>query len=248
MRTLVGKGASALVLLLGASLLRAAPVSAAHVPKCFGKRATYVGTDGPDYIGPDIAHPGSVIVTLGGDDRVVVADGDVRVCTGSGDDIVFPPQEDGYGVLGQGPYRIDLGPGNDLALAMSREAVTILGGPGDDEALARVATSPSSPMPTSLLVGGRGNDHLLSFDNGSFVMKGGPGNDQLDSRSGDSSTLLGGPGADVLDARAGNEGEYFVSPNPDALDGGGPNGRTGDICYMNTNDVARGCEQIQLGL
>lgn len=75
----------------------------ADTPRCGGRPATIVGTDGGDVL---IGTNGDdVIVGLGGNDRIVGLGGDDIVCAGSGNDMVWG---------GSGDDEISGGSGNDL--------------------------------------------------------------------------------------------------------------------------------------
>ena len=101
-------------------------VQGAAEVKCFGQRATIVGTPGDDRIrGTRGAE--DTIVSLGGDDVITgVADRD-RVCTGAGDDQVVDPRG-GWEFV---PLAINLGPGDDRMTVVDRGGL-IRAGAGDD--------------------------------------------------------------------------------------------------------------------
>jgi len=118
------------------------------LPRCFGRRATVVGTAGPDRVTgtPDE----DVVVTRGGDDVVRGLRAEDRACTGSGADLVRD--------LDHWQVQVDLGPGDDRARDVAQLAV-LWAGPGDDRVL----------VPTSTAVGvalGRGDDLLRARDDG----------------------------------------------------------------------------------
>jgi Ca2+-binding RTX toxin-like protein len=72
--------------LVGAFLAAAGSASAA-APKCFGKKATVVGTNKADVLkGTGKA---DVIVGLGGNDKISALGGDDRICGGSGSDKLY---------------------------------------------------------------------------------------------------------------------------------------------------------------
>jgi hypothetical protein len=104
-----------LVLLVGSMALLAtlgpAGITSAAVPKCDGKPATHVGTNGPNRIigtrGPD------VIVAKGGKDTIKGRGGHDRICGGNGNDTID---------AGRGNDRVFGGSGNDF----------MKGGAGDD--------------------------------------------------------------------------------------------------------------------
>jgi Ca2+-binding RTX toxin-like protein len=93
----------------------------AAVPKCLGKTATIVGTEGDDeLVGHDEA---DVIVGLGGNDHIVGRKGADVACGGDGDDRIAGGK--GNDKLFGGPGRDGLkgGPGHDV----------LLGGPDADK-------------------------------------------------------------------------------------------------------------------
>jgi Ca2+-binding RTX toxin-like protein len=98
---------SALVILTLQSA-SALPVSADDVPRCFGQRATIVGTDGNDTLigtdGPD------VIVGLDGIDFISPGPGNDRVCLGPNPTLT-PAGESGFEAIFEGDASDS---GNDL--------------------------------------------------------------------------------------------------------------------------------------
>ena len=91
----------AALLAVGATLLGAAPGAEAK-PRCFGKPATKVGTNGADRLTGSPRK--DVIVALGGDDVVQAKSNDDRVCLGNGDD---------FAGTSRGFDKIEGGDGND---------------------------------------------------------------------------------------------------------------------------------------
>src|SRR5919106_6084614 len=71
-----------------AALTIAIPTQAAGggAPKCFGKTATIVGTNGRDRI--DATNQADVIVARGGNDMIQANEGKDRVCGGGGHEAV----------------------------------------------------------------------------------------------------------------------------------------------------------------
>lgn len=121
----------------------AAPAQAAKKPRCFGKRATIVGTPGRDRIkgtsGPD------VIVSLGGRDVVNGRGGDDRICTGRGADLVRG---------GGGFDRLNGGKGSDFVFG-GPGGGTIVGAKGFDLVIGGTGNE--------LLFGGPGQDLLIGL-------------------------------------------------------------------------------------
>jgi Ca2+-binding RTX toxin-like protein len=149
------------------------PAQAAR-PLCFGKRATIVGTPGPDRLVG--TNRNDVIVTLGGRDEVDATEDDHdgiqrdRVCTGTGRDRI----EYAWGRISGGPQRDVMegvggrvfGNGGNDKLDSAHEKV--FGGPGDDYMYGR-----------GKHVGGPGDDELISGIGVFDVAIGGPGNDRF---------------------------------------------------------------------
>jgi Ca2+-binding RTX toxin-like protein len=73
--------------LVGAFLAAAAGSAGAAAPKCFGKKATIVGTNKADVLKGTAK--ADVIVALGGNDKVKALGGDDRICGGSGNDKLY---------------------------------------------------------------------------------------------------------------------------------------------------------------
>ena len=92
-----------------------------QVPRCNGKRATIVGSNGADRLKG--TRRADVIVALAGNDRIKAGAGKDTVCAGAGKDRV---------VGGPGNDRLDGGPGNDR-LAGQGGKDTLLGRTGSDK-------------------------------------------------------------------------------------------------------------------
>lgn len=178
---------------LAAVLLIAACSTAAEArPSCFGKKATIVGTAGPDTLrgtkAPD------VIVSLGGRDRIYSKNSKDRVCSGAGADLVKSgPSQDKINVAG-GADRVFGGAGKD----------TVLLGAGDDWI--------SGDEGSDSISGGTGSDTIIGR-NGGETVHAGPGNDRilaglLDDKlyggEGDD-VFLGGHGGDFIYGEGGND-------------------------------------------
>jgi len=203
------------------AVLVAAPVGAhAAAPRCFGKRATIVGTARADVLrGTSRA---DVIVGLAGKDVIKGLGGDDRICGGSGNDTLAG---------GGGDDRIAGDEGSDKLSGEAGSFDTLVGGPGSDELnggagigdLASYFLAPG-PMTVDLLAGtatGDGSDMLTGIEDvvgsrfddvitGSAAPNlffGDAGNDTLSGGDGEDG-LLGIEGDDALD---GGSGEDFVS-------------------------------------
>ena len=90
-------------LIFGTGFLISESLAQEEVPKCNGKDATIIGTEGRDKIkgtdGPD------VIVAKGGNDKIKSGKGDDTICAGDGKDFI---------ITGDGKDWIDAGSGRDI--------------------------------------------------------------------------------------------------------------------------------------
>jgi uncharacterized delta-60 repeat protein len=126
-------------------------------PRCAGKRATIVGTNGKDKLRG--TRKADVIAALGGRDTIKGLGGNDRICAGSGNDRVD---------AGNGNDRVEGGSGKD-SIKGGKGKDRMKGGPGND-----------------LLDGGAGADRLegqggrdkLLGRGGRDKLKGGPGKDR----------------------------------------------------------------------
>ena len=185
--------------LVGAFLAAAAGSASAAAPKCFGKKATIVGTNKADVLkGTGKA---DVIVALGGNDKVKALGGDDLICGGSGNDKL-------YG--GSGFDRIQGAEGNDQLFGEAgiddlwgeSGNDTMNGGPGTNWAI--FADAPAG-VDVDLSAGqatGDGTDRLIAIQGliGSYhddTLVGDVGMNQFEGLEGDD-TMDGGGG--LLDA------------------------------------------------
>jgi len=188
-----------------ASLLGVPAAQSARRPKCQGRRATIVGTQGKDRIKGTMR--ADVIVAKGGNDRINGRGGKDVICAGGGDDVV---------IGGKGEDRLDGGPGSDV----------LSGGPGNDSinggtGLADTVdylTSATGAVEVNLPAGvarGRGRDEIEGIEN----VTGTPFDDAI---YGDelANALVGGDGSDTI---LGNRGSDFITPGEgdDTVNGGG---------------------------
>jgi Ca2+-binding RTX toxin-like protein len=132
---------------LAASLLALETPASAARPKCFGKRATIVGTKGSDRIRG--TKKADVIVSKGGQDLILARGGNDLICTGGGSDAVLAGPGNDKVNAGRGQDEVDGGGGNDL----------LRGGPGSD------------------FLAGRGGNDRLEFGGGNFQFGFGGGGD-----------------------------------------------------------------------
>jgi Ca2+-binding RTX toxin-like protein len=205
MRFLLDKrvGSVVTVTALLVSIVAFAPSAQAARPKCFGKRATIVGSASDNRLrGTPKA---DVIVGRGGDDVISGRDGRDLLCGGKGSDLLRGGGGNDKLNSGRASDGNSGGAGNDL----------INGGPGrfDD---ARWLNSPAG-INASLLTGratGHGTDVLRNLEQ----LYGGPFDDTLIGDD-DDNTLPGNGGNDTV---TGNGGNDLVSggDGDDTIDGG----------------------------
>jgi Ca2+-binding RTX toxin-like protein len=238
--------ATAILLALAWGGAAALPHRADAAQACAGKRATIVGTPGPDRIvgkrasdviaglgGNDVIVDGpngnDVICGDGGRDRLVASHGNDRLYGGGGRDVASGGQGNDrlYGggrgdVLqgGSGNDRIGGGPGADRARGVTGND-RIRGDAGPDRLFAENGND---------LVHGEGGDDLVDGGLGDDVPKydGGLYGD------GGSDRVLGGNGVDLVDGGAGDGDVVRGDQGPDTTVGG-PGAR--DIASFNTASV-----------
>jgi Ca2+-binding RTX toxin-like protein len=199
------------VVALACALLVAHPaLGAKPKPLCLGKRATILGTNGPNLIkGTKNA---DVIVARGGADRVFGRGGDDRICLGAGRDT---------GDGGAGADRIDAGAGND-AVSGGPGSNQLSGGPGRDTvdyfySAASVTVTLQPGADGFGHASGEGSDRLRAFEVvvGSAhddTLSGGDGPDGLWGFIGDD-TLAGRGGNDVLEGGQGaDKADFSAAP------------------------------------
>jgi Ca2+-binding RTX toxin-like protein len=152
------------------SLLWASPAQAA--PRCFGRRATIVGTGKNDKIN---GTPGKdVIVGGGGHDRISGRGGDDLICGGSGRDTLR-------------------GKAGDDRLNGGNHSDFMFGHAGNDELRGFGGAD--------VLNGARGNDDLEGGSSGELVLIGGPGDDLYNGGPGlfDLASFEGSPAGVIVD-------------------------------------------------
>lgn len=232
-----GPAARSLVVvsLVGGLLIAAAP-SAHAAYYCFGKRATKVGTNGPDNLSGS-PYKSDVIVALGGRDTIYTggdwpSGNDPRdyICAGPGND---------FAKGGPGADRINGGDGADeLDGSFGHD---IVDGNGGDDRVLDVDSEYESVSDT--LRGSKGND-IVWGDYGADLLSGGKGNDDLyEGSCAHASSLYGGPGNDTLSAwQFSYEGTSCGgSSRPDRIFG--DNGF--DTADVNKNDVVTAVERVR---
>jgi Ca2+-binding RTX toxin-like protein len=156
-------GPAAIVAALGMIGLLALPEAALAAPRCFGKRATIVGTGRNDKL-KGTSHR-DVIVGLGGHDRIVGRAGDDLICGGGGRDFIRGKagsdrlagggkRDRLFGQLGND--RLAGGGGADTLIAVAGDD-TLLGGPGGDGFMLPGTGN-------DIVAGGAGLFDLVSFE------------------------------------------------------------------------------------
>ncbi|MDQ2675872.1 MAG: hypothetical protein M3Y34_03605 [Actinomycetota bacterium] len=199
--------------------------SAGPAETCFGEAATITGTPGNDRIVLELGDRNAVVVTQGGDDRIIVGAKHVRVCEGGGQGYVRI--EDGFGVT-----RLNLGAGRDRVIYRgpvdigTPEETIVRAGSGAD----RVFTGGFEDR----LFGNEGND-LLSSWRDEDRLSGGAGDDELHAGP-ESDRMRGGPGRDLLDGDLRDTSDYPAGEN-DRANGGGEF----DRCEA---EIVRECEEV----
>jgi hypothetical protein len=222
------------------------------VYRCFGVKATIVGTPGDDDL-VGTARP-DVIAALGGGDWVNAGGGDDLICGGPGDDWSWY-----YGPESGGAAGLYGGAGNDwIRGSTGRDDVN-----GDDI---------NGPPGADVLYGGWGSDRVV--DNLSWheylvpeplpgsddVLFGGPGNDVVTATGGDD-YVSAGPGNDLLgrawwddddgddlrdhgsDAYTGGDGDDRIHTIDDVRGNDAINAGTGtDTCSADEGDALASCE------
>jgi Ca2+-binding RTX toxin-like protein len=198
-----------------------APSAEAARPRCFGKRATIVGSARADVLrGTSTA---DVIVGLAGNDVIKGLGGKDRVCAGTGKDSLVGGGGDDLLAGQEGGDRLAGGGGAFDFLIGGPAGDTLNGGKGFAD-MASYFGAPG-PVAVDLSLGtatGDGSDTLTGvedIDGSSFddVMSGNAapnflfgerGNDTLSGGDGDDDGLIGGNGDDAMD---GGSGSDFVS-------------------------------------
>ena len=160
----LGAIAIAVALALGCAALTfdAAVAGSAEVPRCDGRPATIVGTEGNDVI-QGTPHD-DVIWAGGGNDVVYGGGGNDVICGGPGNDVLHG---------GRGDDWLDGGPGRDIVLGELGDD-TVLGGSGSEDEV-------SGGLGIDLVNGGPGNDDIVHGDYGYDQMFGGSGSGDIAS-------------------------------------------------------------------
>jgi Ca2+-binding RTX toxin-like protein len=191
------------------------PSASAAAPRCFGVRATIVGTNRADVIvGTNRA---DVIVGLGGADTIRGGGRDDLICAGGGDDVV--KGGDGIDLIfGEGgDDRLLGGPGDFNQIVPGPGDDFVNGGPafefGGDEVIYLDATKGivadlgagtvtgwgnDAIVNVEWLIGSENDDVLVGSDQEHEVIYGAGGNDAISALGGDDA-MAGGAGDDQID-------------------------------------------------
>ncbi|MGE5282785.1 MAG: calcium-binding protein [Chloroflexota bacterium] len=161
--TRAGRGLAAGMVLLSAFFVLGAVAPEDEVPRCHGKRATIVGTEGDDVIH---GTPGrDVIWGGGGDDEIFGGLGNDVLCGGPGADLIHG---------GRGNDLADGGPGTGDRVLGDLGDDKLLGGPGNYDEVA-------GGLGIDTLNGGPGDYDYVHGDYGYDRMDGGPGKHDIAS-------------------------------------------------------------------
>jgi Ca2+-binding RTX toxin-like protein len=140
-----------------------APASEDDVPRCHGRRAKIVGTDGPDVLH---GTPSRDVIWGGlGDDQIFGSLGNDLICGGPGADLIHG---------GRGNDVVDGGAGDEDRVIGDLGDDKVLGGPGDSDEVA-------GSLGIDVLNGGPGDSDLVHGDYGYDRMDGGSGQGDMAS-------------------------------------------------------------------
>jgi Ca2+-binding RTX toxin-like protein len=185
--------------------------AAAATPECLGKKATLVGTNGPETLE---GSPGNdVIFALSGDDEIFGNGGEDRICGGPGADYIDGGSAtdrirgDGGAdtLVGRRGHDVLSGLGGHDFLAGMQGNDTYSGGAGFDFGVFAFASGPVSVDLQAAAALGEGSDTLQGIDD---IL----GSDYGDILRGDGNTNLmaGGLGNDTLIGRGGNDLAFYI--------------------------------------
>ncbi|HYQ78285.1 MAG TPA: calcium-binding protein [Solirubrobacterales bacterium] len=176
MRKVVVLAALAALLIVGTALGAAPADEAEDVPRCHGRKAEIVGTDGDDVIR---GTPERDVIQAGkGDDVVFASLGNDLICGGPGSDQL-------HGGRGNDQVYGDAGDGDQVSGALGDDKV--VGGPGDRDEVA-------GDLGIDIVNGGPGDEDLVHGDYGYDRMSGGAGGGDIASFA---TARAGGKGSGV---------------------------------------------------
>jgi Ca2+-binding RTX toxin-like protein len=168
--------AAALALLAAAFAVSAGAETPGEPPRCHGRRATIVGTEGADLLRGTPSR--DVIWGGGGDDTILGSLGNDLICGGPGSDLIHG---------GRGNDVADGGPGSGDIVHGDLGDDRVLGGSGDADEVA-------GDLGIDTVNGGPGSNDLVHGDYGNDRMDGGSGGDDIASFA---TAIANGPGGGV---------------------------------------------------
>jgi Ca2+-binding RTX toxin-like protein len=171
----LGRGIAVAAVALCALFALGAAAEPEETPRCHGRRAKIVGTEGPDVIHGTPSR--DVIWGGGGDDEILGSLGNDLLCGGAGDDLIHG---------GRGNDTVDGGAGTDRAIGDLGDD-KVMGGTGNADEVA-------GSLGIDTLNGGPGEFDLVHGDYGYDRMDGGPGKGDIASFA---TKIAGGKGDGV---------------------------------------------------
>jgi Ca2+-binding RTX toxin-like protein len=188
-------------------------IASAAVPRCFGKKATIVGTTKADLIKGTAR--ADVIVGLGGSDLVKGLGGGDRICGGNGSDKLVGGDR-GDALVGEAGNDTLSGGGGDDGLFGGAGNDTFNGGIGFD--LASYFFAPSgvqADLTAATTTGGEGSDTLTGVED----LEGSSFDDTLTGNSGEN-FFYPGEGNDTVNGGGGitDRVDFFFSPDAVMVD------------------------------
>ena len=167
---------AALAAVMFAVSASAAENETVETPRCHGRQAKIIGTDGNDVIH---GTPGRDVIWGGkGDDTIFGGLGNDLICGGPGADLIHG---------GRGNDEVDGGAGNDDRVIGDLGDDKVMGGPGNGDEVA-------GDLGIDIVNGGPGNEDLVHGDYGWDRMSGGAGKGDIASFA---TAIAGGKGSGV---------------------------------------------------
>ena len=190
-----------LAAVIGAAVALALPAAATARSKCFGHRATIVGSNQRNHIKG--THHRDVIVGKGGNDELIGNGGRDIICGDSGNDRIFAGKFPHQSITKDDPTKLSGGPGNDL----------LEGGFNDDFMVGDNASfggNAKGPVGKDDLEGEFGNDYEIGDNYSSGGNADGGRHDFIQAQKG-ADTIIG-DSAVTGDGRArGGANDHFAS-------------------------------------